>query len=45
MIKVAFVAVWLATVAYLLNQVRKPSRWLGRLFLKNMNERHSALTD
>jgi SAM-dependent methyltransferase len=30
---------------YLQNQVRRPSRWLGRLFLRDMNRRHSALTD
>ena len=45
MIKTALVVAWFAAVAYLLNQVRKPSRWLGRLFLKDMNRRHSALTD
>jgi SAM-dependent methyltransferase len=38
-------AVALAVVAYLLNQVRKPSKWLGRPFLRSMNERHSAVTD
>ena len=43
--KVAFGIAWLAALAYLLNQVRKPSRWLGRLFLRDMNRRHSALTD
>ena len=30
---------------YLLNQLRRPSKWTGRLFLKNMNQRHSAVTD
>lgn len=45
MVRIAFMAAWFATVVYLLNQVRKPSRWLGRLFLKDMNRRHSALTD
>jgi ubiquinone/menaquinone biosynthesis C-methylase UbiE len=30
---------------YLLNQLRKPSKAVGRLFLKNMNQRHSAVTD
>ncbi len=29
----------------LLNQCRKPSGWLGRLILKNMNSRHSQVTD
>jgi SAM-dependent methyltransferase len=32
-------------VGYLLNQLRKPSKWFGRLFLKNMNQRHSEVTD
>lgn len=31
--------------AYLLKQVRKPSRWVGRPFLWMMNASHSALTD
>jgi SAM-dependent methyltransferase len=30
---------------YLLNQVRKPTRWVGRLFLGIMNRSHSRLTD
>jgi len=29
----------------LLNQFRKPSGWLGRLNVRDMNRRHSALTD
>jgi ubiquinone/menaquinone biosynthesis C-methylase UbiE len=28
-----------------LNQVRKPSKWLGRFFLRIMNSSHSSLTD
>jgi SAM-dependent methyltransferase len=32
-------------VAYLLRQVRKPGRWIGRPFLWSMNRSHSALTD
>ena len=30
---------------YVLNQARKPTRWLGRLFLWAMNLSHSDLTD
>lgn len=30
---------------FLLYQVRKPSRWIGRRFLRAMNVAHSALTD
>lgn len=32
-------------MVYLLNQVRKPSRWVGRLFVWLMNLSHSNLTD
>src|SRR5262245_13533940 len=32
-------------VAYTLNQVRKPTRWVGRLFAGIMNSSHSSLTD
>lgn len=39
------IAVSLGVTGYLLNQMRKPSRWVGRVFLKNMNARHSAVTD
>jgi len=35
----------LVGVPYLVNQVRKPTRWVGRLFLWNMNLSHSSLTD
>ena len=38
-------AVTLALVFYLLQQVRKPSRWVGRLFTWIMNMSHSNLTD
>lgn len=34
-----------AATLYLMRQVRKPSRWLGRLALSEMNKRHSPLTD
>jgi hypothetical protein len=30
---------------YALNQVRKPTRWVGRFFLWIMNMSHSSLTD
>lgn len=30
---------------YVLNQVRKPTRWVGRFFLWMMNRSHSSLTD
>lgn len=32
-------------VPYVLNQARKPTRWVGRFFLWSMNHSHSALTD
>ncbi len=32
-------------VAYMIRQVRKPTRWVGRLFLWGMNRSHSSLTD
>jgi SAM-dependent methyltransferase len=37
-------AIALAT-GYMMLQVRKPSRWLGRLTLREMNKRHAPLTD
>ena len=39
------IAVVLAATVYLTNQVRKPSRGLGRGALLRMNHSHSALTD
>src|SRR5262245_19500629 len=39
------IAVVLAATVYLVNQVRKPSRGLGRGALLRMNHSHSALTD
>jgi SAM-dependent methyltransferase len=30
---------------YVLNQVRKPTKWVGRLFLWIMNSSHSGVTD
>lgn len=41
-VKVALTA---AAMVYVLRQVRKPDRWLGRLFAVMMNGSHSALTD
>jgi SAM-dependent methyltransferase len=38
-------ALVLIAAPYLLYQVRKPSRWVGRLFLWMMNVSHSGLTD
>ncbi|HSS98184.1 MAG TPA: class I SAM-dependent methyltransferase [Terriglobales bacterium] len=38
-------AVTFLLVFYLLQQVRKPSRWTGRLFVWLMNMSHSKLTD
>ena len=32
-------------VLYILNQVRKPTKWVGRVFLWIMNHSHSGLTD
>ena len=31
--------------AYMMRQVRKPSRWLGRITVRDMNKRHAPLTD
>src|SRR5262245_47662676 len=30
---------------YVVNQVRRPTRWVGRFFLQRMNQSHSHLTD
>jgi len=35
----------LIALPYLLNQARKPTRWVGRLFLWVMNMSHSGVTD
>jgi hypothetical protein len=42
---ILFYAVLFLVVAYLLNQARRPSRWIGRGFLWSMNLSHSELTD
>jgi ubiquinone/menaquinone biosynthesis C-methylase UbiE len=39
------VVVGLAAALYLVNQVRRPSKWTGRLFTALMNASHSSLTD
>ena len=36
---------FLIVMVYLLNQVRKPTRWVGRLYVWLMNLSHSNLTD
>jgi SAM-dependent methyltransferase len=38
-------AVALLALPYVLNQVRRPTRWIGRFFLWTMNLSHSRLTD
>ena len=43
--KLILVAFTLAAMAYVLSQSRKPSRWVGRFFLRAMNLSHSGLTD
>jgi ubiquinone/menaquinone biosynthesis C-methylase UbiE len=39
------VVVTLGAMFYMMQQVRKPDRWLGRLFTSVMNRSHSNLTD
>jgi SAM-dependent methyltransferase len=39
------VAVMVAAIALLIRQVRKPSPWIGAIFLRSMNASHSPLTD
>lgn len=43
--QILFYILLLITLPYLLNQVRKPTRWIGRFFLWVMNISHSDLTD
>jgi ubiquinone/menaquinone biosynthesis C-methylase UbiE len=43
--RIALGALWLLAMVYVLNQVRKPDRWLGRFFLWIMNNSHSEITD
>lgn len=44
-IQILFYLILLLAMAYLMNQVRRPTRWIGQFFLWNMNRSHSALTD
>jgi len=43
--QIAYSAFMIVLLVYVLNQVRKPTRWTGRLFASLMNLSHSALTD
>lgn len=43
--RLLFCIVWAAAMVYVINQVRKPTRWAGRFFLWIMNMSHSSLTD
>ena len=38
-------AVGVALAAYMLRQARKPTKWIGRRFLRAMNVAHSSMTD
>src|SRR5208282_3550301 len=42
---VARVVLLIVVLTYSLNQVRKPTKWVGRFFLWMMNLSHSSLTD
>lgn len=43
--KVLSIALWIALMLYVIHQVRKPTRWVGRFFLWIMNLSHSGVTD
>ena len=43
--KVLFCVAWAALMVYVINQVKKPTRWVGRIFAWIMNISHSNLTD
>lgn len=43
--RILYCALLFAVLVYALNQVRKPTKWVGRLFLWMMNLSHSGLTD
>jgi SAM-dependent methyltransferase len=43
--QILYWALLLVVLVYTLNQVRKPTKWVGRLFLSLMNHSHSGLTD
>lgn len=43
--KVLFCVAWAALMVYVINQVKRPTRWVGRIFAWIMNISHSGLTD
>jgi ubiquinone/menaquinone biosynthesis C-methylase UbiE len=43
--QILYWALLLVVLVYTLNQVRKPTKWVGRLFVWLMNYSHSGLTD
>src|SRR5262245_27587405 len=43
--QILFYILLFIVAAYLLNQVRRPTRWIGRFYLWLMNLSHSSLTD
>jgi SAM-dependent methyltransferase len=43
--QILFFILLLIALPYMLNQVRKPTRWIGRFFLWMMNISHAGLTD
>ena len=43
--KVLFCVAWAALMVYVINQVKRPTRWVGRIFAWIMNISHSNLTD
>ena len=45
MLRIAGYLVLSVAMVFLLREVRKPSRWVGRFFLWIMNHSHSSLTD
>jgi len=45
MLKILLDLLVLAIAFYLMNQVRKPDRWIGKFFAQIMNRSHATLTD
>jgi hypothetical protein len=43
--QILFYILLFIALAYLLNQARKPTRWIGRFYLWTMNMSHSSVTD
>jgi SAM-dependent methyltransferase len=43
--QVLSIAAMAILIPYMVNQVRKPTRWVGRFFLWRMNQSHDGLTD